>query len=41
MIQISDAQALLLMGAIILGGLLFGIIGAYFNGTFPFNRKQY
>lgn len=38
---ISDGQALLIIGLILLAGLVFGLVGAYFSGTFPFKRRQY
>ena len=41
MTTITDAQALLIIGLILLAGLIFGLVGAYFNGTFPFKKRQY
>jgi hypothetical protein len=41
MTQISDGQALLIIGLILLAGLAFGLIGAYFSGTYPFKKRQY
>jgi hypothetical protein len=41
MTTISDGQALLIMLLIFAAGIAFGLIVAYWNGTFPFKRRQY
>ncbi|MFA5207452.1 MAG: hypothetical protein WC428_02230 [Candidatus Paceibacterota bacterium] len=41
MITITNTQALLIIGLILLAGLIFGLVGAYFSGTFPFKKRQY
>jgi hypothetical protein len=41
MTTITDAQALLIIGLILLAGLIFGLVGAYFSGIFPFKKRQY
>ena len=41
MTTISNGQVLLIMGLILLAGIAFGLIGAYFSGIYPFKKRKY
>jgi hypothetical protein len=41
MTTITNEQALLIIGLILLAGLVFGLVIAYISGTYPFKRRQY
>jgi len=41
MTPITNEEALLIIGSILLAGLIFGLVIAYISGTFPFKRIKY